>query len=300
MVDIFFKCTSCGKHLVVDDSAAGANVNCPDCNDIVVIPTLVVPRLCPHCSQELKFAGNMTWEHVQCSACKADVVLLSALPRNHEADSSATRPTLLAREGDGSAIKRNIDGVESCPKCGHPMGDRILVCVECGYEALTGKNAFEEAKHLAERVKHEPDRTHNYKPPMNKADRENLTALVVVVGLCVLVAGLIFGAFKLSENNIREQDQEEAVRNDHRREEGQVDDATAKAAVQVYLKHTLKDPGSYESVKWSEVVKVKNLYVIQHTYRARNSFGAYDVETRFFTLDSGGSVISVGDSLESE
>ena len=38
MVDIFFKCASCGKHLVVDDSAAGTKVKCPECNDAVVIP----------------------------------------------------------------------------------------------------------------------------------------------------------------------------------------------------------------------------------------------------------------------
>ena len=124
-------------------------------------------------------------------------------------------------------------------------------------------------------------------------------AFVIILPFAIL-GGIFFGVYSCSEQGLREQDQEEAIRNDHRREEGQVGDATAKAAVQVYLKHTLKDPGSYESVKWSEVVKVKNLYVIQHTYRARNSFGAYDVETRFFTLDSGGSVISVGDSLDSE
>jgi DNA-directed RNA polymerase subunit RPC12/RpoP len=164
MVDIFFKCASCGKHLVVNDSAAGANINCPDCNDIVVIPTLVIPRMCPHCSQELKFASNMTRERVQCSACKADVVLLSALPQNHEANSSAARPTLLAPEGDGSAVKRNIDGVESCPNCVHRIGEHVLVCIGCGYELITGKNAFGKANHGGKRIKRAPRRAYKANP----------------------------------------------------------------------------------------------------------------------------------------
>jgi DNA-directed RNA polymerase subunit RPC12/RpoP len=38
MPDIFFNCESCGKSLVVDDAGIGLEINCPECNALVIVP----------------------------------------------------------------------------------------------------------------------------------------------------------------------------------------------------------------------------------------------------------------------
>ena len=62
--------------------------------------------------------------------------------------------------------------------------------------------------------------------------------------------------------------------------------------VKKYLKQSLKDPNSYESIDWSEVQKNGDCYIVRHKYRAKNSFGGYVIENTIFTLDSQGNVIS--------
>lgn len=63
--------------------------------------------------------------------------------------------------------------------------------------------------------------------------------------------------------------------------------------VEAYLKKTLKDPKSYESIEWSEVSKTDNGYVVRHKFRAKNSFGGYTIENKVFYLNSSGDVTEV-------
>lgn len=63
--------------------------------------------------------------------------------------------------------------------------------------------------------------------------------------------------------------------------------------VKKYLRNTLKDPSSYKSIDWGNVVKTKNGYMVRHKYRAKNSFGGYVVENNVFYLDISGNVINV-------
>lgn len=62
--------------------------------------------------------------------------------------------------------------------------------------------------------------------------------------------------------------------------------------VKDYLKKTLKDPDSYQSIEWYKVIKTSTGYKVLHKYRARNSFGGYMIETIEFILDSSGNVTS--------
>lgn len=63
--------------------------------------------------------------------------------------------------------------------------------------------------------------------------------------------------------------------------------------VEKYLDKTLKDPDSYESIEWGKVVYVNDdEYRVRHRYRARNSFGGYVIEDKFFVLDGKGNVIN--------
>jgi DNA-directed RNA polymerase subunit RPC12/RpoP len=46
MSDIFFKCTACGKYLVVDDDGAGVTTKCPACDASIIIPDLLIVHEC--------------------------------------------------------------------------------------------------------------------------------------------------------------------------------------------------------------------------------------------------------------
>jgi hypothetical protein len=104
--------------------------------------------------------------------------------------------------------------IESCPNCGHKMSGHVLVCAECGYELVTGNNAFGNANHGA-KLKRLPRRA--YDPTQRrKAAADYFGALIVMAIPGVIVAGIIFGTYKYAENNLREQDQKEFVQNERR------------------------------------------------------------------------------------
>ena len=61
--------------------------------------------------------------------------------------------------------------------------------------------------------------------------------------------------------------------------------------VDAYLKKHLKDPSSYESISWGQVVKNPNGgFLVRHKYRAKNSFGGYMIADDVFWLDKSGNV----------
>lgn len=61
-----------------------------------------------------------------------------------------------------------------------------------------------------------------------------------------------------------------------------------------YLKSSLRDPDSYESIEWSPLVENDDgTYGLRHTYRARNGFGGMNVETKTFLFSSNGSIQAV-------
>lgn len=61
--------------------------------------------------------------------------------------------------------------------------------------------------------------------------------------------------------------------------------------VRSFLKKNLKDPKSYESISWSPVRKENDHYVVTHTYRAKNSFGGYAIETGTFYVSLDGDFV---------
>lgn len=65
--------------------------------------------------------------------------------------------------------------------------------------------------------------------------------------------------------------------------------------VEAYLKSNLKDVSSYQSVEWSNVTPTDNGYMVRHKYRAKNSFGAYELVNQVFYLNGNGDVIAVSD-----
>lgn len=67
--------------------------------------------------------------------------------------------------------------------------------------------------------------------------------------------------------------------------------------VKDYLKATLNDPDSYESVEWGQVVQnpANNGFIVRHAYRANNLFGGKILMKQIFYLDSLGVVYDVCD-----
>lgn len=65
--------------------------------------------------------------------------------------------------------------------------------------------------------------------------------------------------------------------------------------VKIFLKRTLKDPGSYESIEWSSVQQVGDKFIVRHKYRAKNSFGGFVVENQIFTINTNGDIVNVVD-----
>ena len=65
--------------------------------------------------------------------------------------------------------------------------------------------------------------------------------------------------------------------------------------VKRYLKNTLRDPDSYQSIKWGTVREQNDgSYAVWHKFRAKNAFGGYVIYWMSFTLDSEGNVIDSG------
>ncbi len=62
--------------------------------------------------------------------------------------------------------------------------------------------------------------------------------------------------------------------------------------VSAYIEDHLRDPDSYESVYWGKLEKTGDgNWGVIHKYRAKNGFGGYDIESRYFVIDKSGNVI---------
>ena len=71
--------------------------------------------------------------------------------------------------------------------------------------------------------------------------------------------------------------------------------------VKEFLKKNLRDPDSYQSITWYNVIKKNGpdtasngatyLYIVKHKYRAKNAFGGYMIADDYFYLDAQGNVV---------
>ena len=82
MPDVFFKCGSCGKHLVVDDAGAGQTINCPDCYAVLAVPENVFIRECLLCKTSVEFSDDMKGEIISCPFCQKRFSLSGGEPIN--------------------------------------------------------------------------------------------------------------------------------------------------------------------------------------------------------------------------
>lgn len=67
--------------------------------------------------------------------------------------------------------------------------------------------------------------------------------------------------------------------------------------VERYLKETLNDPDSYQSIAWSPLKEDQKTGIssVCHRYRARNVFGGMVIKTQCFSLLQDGKIIAVSE-----
>lgn len=65
--------------------------------------------------------------------------------------------------------------------------------------------------------------------------------------------------------------------------------------VERFLDKNLKDPDSYQAIEWGNVVGTDTGFIVRVKFRAKNSFGGYEVAHKLFSLDKSGAVTSASD-----
>ena len=125
MPDIFFNCSSCGKHLVVDDSGAGLSINCPDCNAPVSLPKLTLVYSCPHCTEKLKYTSSMKGQQVHCSKCGGDI----------QFPGTAANDARLFRSPQSTQPQKPQP---TCPSCRKVVQQEASFCGNCGASLKSG------------------------------------------------------------------------------------------------------------------------------------------------------------------
>lgn len=119
-------------------------------------------------------------------------------------------------------------------------------------------------------------------PLINKLNIQSLKWFHVLIGLGILLSVYYSFIGKGNKNKVYNSELDGSVHQ-----------------VERYLKKSyLKDPESYEGISWGKVVEIDNSdngyrYNVTHTYRAKNSFGGYVVESLIFYLDDDGNIIEV-------
>ncbi|WP_446010256.1 hypothetical protein [Candidatus Electrothrix sp.] len=164
--------------------------------------------------------------------------------------------------GEGIAIcKKEISrNAESCPYCGEPL-------------------------------KEEQPKQEN----KNKVDRNSLKGcsgcLVLVFGGFVVM--VIFSMFTANSPTSKNSKPSRSISNTTTERVSNSAWDGSVYQVKAYLKRNLKDPDSFEAIEWSSVAKTDNGYMVRCKYRAKNSYGGYNIEHQIFILNKKGNVISV-------
>ena len=120
---IEFACPTCGKVLKLRDEAAGKKGRCPYCKEVITVP-------------EASLAQDDLIEIVPADAPKKPPVLPPRPPKP-----SVSTPAPPAAPP--------AEATKPCPDCGKPLGEKAVICVNCGLNLKTGKKlqtVFEQPK----------------------------------------------------------------------------------------------------------------------------------------------------------
>lgn len=193
--------------------------------------------------------------------------------------------------------------LKTCQKCHHPnpssTGAEFDACPECGaiYSRVDAAQATQAAARASTPSNLERVRT----AKASERQRNTATWQYGIIFACLAIAipswiyHEVWGAYAQQRRSEKSAFAAQAAR-------AAAAPAVANSAwdgsvreVERYLKQNLKDPGSFEAIEWSPVVKgADNSFMVRVKYRAKNSAGSYVIEQKVFHLDSNGAVMGVG------
>jgi hypothetical protein len=151
----------------------------------------------------------------------------------------------------------------NCGECSKEISDKAVACPHCG----------------APREVTTPAATSKKAAVKKNSSNSFLNVILIILGI-VLFMSILGGS------NSKKSEPREKVFN------SSWDGSVYQA--EMYLKDRLKDPSSYESINWGKVNKnPEGNYVTWVKYRAKNSFGGYNIGTQVFELSPRGDVLSM-------
>lgn len=133
MAGVYFKC-NCAKSLAVDASDAGAQVQCPDCGQFLLVPSPELYWTCA-CGEEMSAPKDLAGVLVRCAACEEEHTVpvrlgLSARGRSASGEKRGQqRPDESSFDVPRVPVSR-INEVQ-CPKCGYMSPPVLARCPQC-------------------------------------------------------------------------------------------------------------------------------------------------------------------------
>lgn len=167
-----------------------------------------------------------------------------------------------------------------CPKCNTHLiipnnlkNKSWIKCSNC-------KTSFENPNHYSE-----PNYYYNPQPKnYNSSNKNNNPSFEIPLGIKIILGVLLLAIivvnadFKSNSSN----DETELTT-----------DIQSNATVLLKVQY-LKDPDSYESISWSEPIKLdENTFQVIHKYRAKNGFGGYTVEEALIYYNTKGDITNI-------
>ena len=131
MAEIKFRCPACAQRIALDESAAGLEIDCPDCRSTLRAPgtslapvEIVVKRQrpprkfhCPQCRQRLSVEDTGTGVEVECPRCHSPLKLpasssgeveMRTMPRLFPEQKAAPEPKVAEEPSDGWEVQFNL------------------------------------------------------------------------------------------------------------------------------------------------------------------------------------------------
>ena len=168
MADIEFNCPKCQGSLIVDAQGAGRKVKCPDCGELITIPSPTEPvsgpapaptaeSVAPPSATELAAQPGPSPIHFPCPDCHKPIVVEPADAGKQVFCTHCGNRMYVPTEGSdvapAAAKNRPTEPDKSslhlaghsphkiCPVCKADIDLEAIICVNCGLNLVTGQRA---------------------------------------------------------------------------------------------------------------------------------------------------------------
>ena len=139
MASVYFKC-KCNKSLASDASDAGSQVQCPDCDAPLLVPSPELYWTCA-CGEEMSAPKNLAGVLVRCAACEAEHTVPVRLELKRD-----RRPQYQQEESPADVLRLPVGRTKEiqCPKCGYMSPPVLTRCPRCQNYLRKGQAVFRQ------------------------------------------------------------------------------------------------------------------------------------------------------------